>query len=109
MTREHQMALDVVNEYGAGHLHLWTVRNPRGESLMYLTGRDGDRWYAELSDEDEGTPGALPGLRARSLPDLARRVARHYGVTGTVRIENEVTGRITIVDLPEAPASGSGR
>lgn len=86
------MEIDIVNEHGSGHLYLRDKRNARGEQLMYLIGRDGKRFYAELAEEDQETPGVLDGLRARSLPELARRIARHYDITGGVHVENEVTG-----------------
>lgn len=71
-------------ENGAGQI---STHNADGsEGATYDVYRDGGQWHAENYDDRSGR------ISARTVADLARRVADHHGITGAVSIEDEREG-----------------
>lgn len=94
-------------ETGAGQIS--THPNDGSEGPVYDVYRDGGQWHAEDYDDRSVR------FSARSVADLARRVADHHGITGTVSIEDEresgksITQRFehTPAPAPAGPKRGS--
>ena len=84
--------------------------SPDGETIAHIyidgvLGEDGGRALVQASKPRNGSAYTLgddydvPEITGRSWRVLAQRIARHYGLSGSVRIENEVTERVTTFDV----------
>jgi len=91
----HVIELDVVHsEDGrdAAHVHVQGLVDAEGPILVLASRTKAEGCYTLAEN-------GVPAFKGRDWRTLCTRIARHYGLSGSVRVENEVTGRVTTFDV----------